>query len=193
MKSPFTLATALVALILVSSAQAASITGSINFASDSGGGVTLQDSLGITTTNFPAAKGVKSWSLAKTTSSNGSFLSVPNGQSVSFNTTPWVFNPSTPIAPLWSIPSGNNFSFSLASSLVVVHTSTFLVVSGTGILSGSGFDDTPARWFFTTHTQPVNGQYVWSSSTVAIPEAGTTSILGAALCGLCLVRRRKSS
>ena len=137
--------------------------------------------------------GVKTWSLAKANSASGSFMTIPSGQSVAFNSSAWVFDPSTPIAPLWSIAGPDNFSFTLTSSMVAVHTSTFLAVSGTGFLSGSGKTDTPATWFFTTHTQPINGQYVWSSSTVAIPETGTATLLCAALCGLCLVRRRKAA
>ncbi|MES2477335.1 MAG: hypothetical protein V4640_16230 [Verrucomicrobiota bacterium] len=177
----------------MTSAHAASVVGTINFSSGAGGGIILQNSLGIATTNFASVTGVKSWSLAKVDSRSGSFMSIPNGQSVSFNTTPWVFNPSTPIAPLWSIAGPDNFSFTLNSSLVVVHTQTFIAVTGTGTLSGNGYLNTPAQWFFATHTRPINGQYVWSSSTVAIPEAGTTTLLAAALCGICLVRRRKAS
>ena len=153
----------------------------------------LQNSSGLATTNFSTVKGVKSWRLAKADSASGSFMSIPGGQAVSFSSTPWVFNPSTPIAPLWSIPGADNFSFTLTSSLIVLQSSTVLLVTGTGTLSGVGYADTPAQWFFATHTQPVNGLYVWSSSTVAIPESGTASILGATLCGLCLVRRRRSA
>lgn len=198
MKIPIPLIAAFASLAFMTSAHAASIVGTINFSSGSGGGVVLQNSSGVATTNFPTARGVKTWSLAKVDSSNGSFMTVPSGQSVSFNAAPWVFNPSTPITPLWSIPGPGNFSFTLSSSLVVLQTSNFLAVSGTGFLSGTdplgnSYTATPAQWFFTTHTQPINGKYVWSSSTVAVPETGTTTILGATLCGLCLLRRRKSA
>lgn len=193
MKSSLTLVTALATLALITSANAASIIGTINFSSGPGGGVVLQNASGIATTNFSSVKGVKSWSLAKVDSANGAFMSIPNGQSVTFNPIPWVFSPSTPIDPLWSIPGGGGFSFALTSSLVVYQSNTFIAVSGTGILSGANYTDTPAQWFFTTHTQPINGKYVWSSSTVAIPETGTTTILGATLAGLCLLRRRKTA
>ncbi len=176
---------------LMTSAHAASINGVINFSSGPTGGVILQDSSGLATTNFASATGVKTWSLAKTDSGNGSFMSIPTGQSVSFDAAPWIFSPSAPNSPLWSIAGSGNFSFTLSSSLVVLHTNTFLAISGTGTLIGDGYEATPAKWFFTTHIQPIDGKYVWSSSTIAIPETGTTTILGAALVGFCLVRRRK--
>jgi hypothetical protein len=62
---------------------------------------------------------------------------------------PWIFNPSVPTPALWSV---GGFTFSLTSDVVVLQTATFLNVAGTGIVSGNGFDPTPAHWAFTTQS-----------------------------------------
>ncbi len=192
MKPLFTLVDSLVALATLPSAHAASIVGTINFSPGADGGIILQDSGGFSTTNFMAATGVKSWLNSKVNSASGSFATVPSGQSVTFDSAPWNFNMSPSLKPFSSIAGTGNFSFALTSSTLVSHTKSFLFVSGTGILSGDNFSDTPAVWYFSTHVVPINGKFNWSSSITAIPETGTTTILATTAAALCLLRRRKS-
>lgn len=177
---------------LASGAQAASVIGSINFSSGSGGGVILQDSAGNATTDLAAATGVKEWLVPEVDTRSGSFLSVPTGQSVSISQ-PWVFNPSTPMTPLWNIVGFGNFTFNLSSTTIALQNSSTLLISATGTITGTGFDTTPATWFFTTQGPATEGKFSWSSSTTAVPEAGTSALLGAALLGVCVLRRRALS
>ena len=62
---------------------------------------------------------------------------------------PWVFNPSVPTPGLWSV---GGFTFDLTNDVVVLQTATFLNITGRGIVSGNGFDPTPAHWAFTTQS-----------------------------------------
>ena len=60
---------------------------------------------------------------------------------------PWVFSAPTP--GLWSV---GGFTFDLTNGVVVLQTATFLNITGRGIVSGNGFDPTPAHWAFTTQS-----------------------------------------
>jgi hypothetical protein len=180
--------TALAAMALASAVQAASVIGSINFSSGAGGGVILQNAGGFATTDIPDAAGIQSWLVPQVDGQSGSFVSVPSGQSVSMPLT-WIFTPSTPLSPLWTIAGPDNFAFHLASAIVELQTDV-LLISGTGTLTGTGFDDTPATWFFSTQGAATDDKFGWSSSTTAIPEFGTPALFSAALLGVCLLRRR---
>lgn len=180
-------ATALAVIALGSAAQAASFIGAINFSSGPGGGVVLRNASGMVTTDILEATGIQSWLLPQVDVRSGSFITVTEGTSVSMPT--WIFTPSTPLSPLWSIPGPDNFAFHLASATVELQT-TFLLISGTGTLTGTGFDNTPATWFFSTQGVATDGKFSWSSSTTAIPELGTPALLSATLLGACLLRRR---
>lgn len=185
---PSILAIVIAAIAFGFSAKAASITGVINFSSAGGGGVVLQDAGGIATTSILAAAGIQSWLLPQVDTRSGSFITVTQGASVSMPL-PWVFNPSTPLSPLWSIPGPDNFAFHLASATVQLQ-SAFLLISGTGTLTGTGFDNTPATWFFSTQGVAADGKFSWSSTTTAIPELGTSALFGATVLGACILRRR---
>lgn len=179
-------------LAVTATAQAASITGSINFSSGAGGGIVLQDSLGNVTTNLAAATGIQSWSLSQVDEGSGSFDTVPDGTSVAFSQ-PWIFNPSTPKTPLWTIAGPENFTFNLNSSMIAFQNGTFLAIKGTGTLTGNGFTTTPGTWFFTTQGKATQSKFSWSSSTVAVPDDGTSLIfLVGALAGLYTIRRKSA-
>lgn len=182
------IATAIVAIALGPAARAASFTGVINFSSDAGGGVVLRNAGGMLTTDILEAAGIQSWMFPQVDTRSGSFISVTEGESVSMPL-PWIFTPSTPLSPLWSIPGPDNFAFHISSATVQLQTA-FLLISGTGTLTGTGFDNTPATWFFSTQGVATDGKFSWSSTTTAIPELGTPELLGATLLGACLLRRR---
>lgn len=192
MKQRSIVATALAAIALGSSVQAASVTGSINFSSGAGGGVILQNAGGMATTNISEAIAIQLWLLAQVDGRDGSFISVTGGDPVSMPST-WIFSPSTPLSPLWTIPGQDNFAFHLATATVELQQAGVLLISGTGTLTGAGFDDTPASWLFSTQGVAVDGKFSWSSSTTAIPEFGSTALFSAALLGTCLLRRRNQS
>lgn len=169
--------------------QGASIVGSINFSSGANGGIILQDSAGNMTTDLAAAAGIQSWLFPKVDNSSGSFVSVPDGQAVSFSQ-PWVFAPSTPMTPLWTIVGFGDFTFNLSSSTITFQDSDFLTVSGTGTLTGTNFDPTPGTWYFSTQGVATDNKFSWSSSSAAVPEVGTSAVLSGAFLWICFLRRR---
>jgi hypothetical protein len=177
----------LIALIALTSAmQAGYITGSINFSSSPDGGIILQDSGENVTTNLAAAAGIKEWSLTEVEEGSGSFDTVVNGTAVSF-LQPWLFDPLASTTPLWKIAGPEEFTFNLTSSATVYQSPYFLAIRGTGMLTGNGFEDTPATWWFTTQGVAAENKFSWSSSTVAVgvPDGGSTIILlGGSLLGL---------
>jgi len=182
----------LIALIALTSAiQAAFISGSINFSSSPDGGIILQDSGENATTSLAAAAGIKSWTMAEVETGSGSFGSVADGSVVRF-LQPWIFDSSTTMTPLWTIAGPEAFSFDMTSSSTVYRSKHFLAIRGTGFLTGNGFNDTPATWWFTAQGVAAEGKFTWSSSIVAhaVPDGGTTIIrLGGSLLGLSGLRR----
>lgn len=194
MKLTLTIASALASISLGSAAHGASIIGTIRFSSGPNGGVIFQDMDGNLTTALGDAKGVQSWLISKVDGTSDSFASVPDGESMSF-TQPWTFNPSTPTSPLWTIAGFGNFAFNLSSATVDFNDGSILLISGTGTVTSTdpNLDPTPAIWSFATEGSVApDNKYSWSGSVTAVPEAGTTVLLGGALLGVCLRRRRNS-
>jgi hypothetical protein len=101
----------------------------------------------------------------------------------------WAFNPSTPTPGLWSV---GGFTFDLLSATVVTQNAQFLSISGTGIVSGNGFDPTSMEWSFTAQNAGGRPRTIFSFSAngVAVPDGGATvMLLGAALGSLGMARR----
>jgi len=189
MNQKSTIWVALLAIALGSAARAAAVIGTISFSSGAGGGVILQNAGGMATTDIAQAVAIQSWLFPQVDLRDGSFISVTNGDPVSMPST-WIFNPSTPLSPLWTIPGTDNFAFHLASATIEFQQAGFLLIKGIGTLSGTGFDATPAEWEFTTQGVAANGRFSWSSTTTAIPEFGATALFSTTLLGACLLRRR---
>lgn len=101
------------------------------------------------------------------------------------------FNPPVAsVTPLWTfLISGITYSFD-SDSMVVSHPDAFTWnISGTGIAHITGFDDTVGTWEVTATGSGTT--FTFGASTSAVPDGGTTVLLlGAALSGLALVRRR---
>ena len=82
---------------------------------------------------------------------------------------PWNFS-SGPLPALWSV---GGFTFDLTASSIVPQGNGFLNVSGTGTITGNGFDPTPGSWRFSTQNPPANGVFSFSASTTASPPTPT--------------------
>ena len=125
-------------------AQAAPVTGDIGFIG----------AAHFNTTSLATATRVQTWRncngvLGLTVSNvTGVYVAIPLGSNATM-AVPWTFNPSTAAPGLWSV---GGFTFDLTSDVVVLQTATFLNITGTGIVSGNGFDPTPAHWAFTTQS-----------------------------------------
>ena len=176
-----TLSTLLAAILLgmlltVPQARATEITGAITFA----GGATFD------TNSLATATKVTSWSNARVVSADGDFGGIAPNTSVGM-AAPWIFNPSTFTPGLWSV---GGFTFDLLSSTVVQQDKNFLLITGVGTISGNGFDPTAGSWSFSTQAPGSKGIFSFSASSQA-PDGGTTlALLGVALAGLELMRRK---
>ena len=166
-------------------AQATAITGDIQFAGE----------VAFDTNSLATATKVVTWfdvfhnaGFSSVTSSTGDFAGIAPGTSAAM-AQPWIFNPSTPTPGLWSV---GGFSYDLLSSTVVTQNAGTLVITGTGIVSGNGFDPTAMDWSFTTqsaggHTRTT---FSFSANGQTVPDGGTTvMLLGAALGALGMARR----
>jgi hypothetical protein len=108
---------------------------------------------------------------------------------------PWIFDPSTPTPGLWNIPLFG-FSFDLTSVTSVSHTdNSFLNILASGVLHGTGFDDTPGMFSFTVSNPDglPHRAFAFAAEIVAVPnvpDGGTTVMfLGAALSVIGMARR----
>lgn len=156
---------ALSTLAFAQSAAADQIEGSITF---DGGAV-------FDTTDLATATRVDSFSNVRVSSRAGDFASfVAVGAHVAM-ASPWIFSPSTPTPGLWSV---GGFTFDLSSSTVVFQDASFLGITGTGTISGNGFDPTPGTWTFSSQSPSAGGVFSFSAGTASrVPESGTTVIL----------------
>ncbi|CAN5269579.1 hypothetical protein BH23VER1_BH23VER1_13120 [soil metagenome] len=152
-------------------AEAALIQGSITF---SGGADLDSDNLG-------AATQVVAWEDVLVQSASGNFATLV-GDSVT-TSAPWVFGSGR--TDLWMV---GGFEFDLVDSTINFQNANFLAVSGTGTISGNGFDPTPGVWNFTTQEPDAMGIFSFSSSTsslASVPDGGATvALFGLSLLGL---------
>lgn len=95
---------------------------------------------------------------------------------------------NSPIANFWEIAG---FSFELNN--IVRETggdpAKDLLLSGTGVISSSGFKDTAASWSFSGDTSG-NGLFGWSA-TSSVPEPGMLALLSLGLLGIGLRKKTK--
>ena len=165
--------------LCVQQAQAVPITGAINFA----GGVTLD------TTDLSMATAVVTWldqgaNMPTVQGAGGSFAGLDNQTAIFAN--PWVFGSGAPA--LWTV---GGFTFNLISSTVISRGTDFLLVSGTGYITGNGLDPSSASWLFSIQEAPAGLVFSWSGGSEAIPDGGTTvALLGLALAGIEGTRRK---
>jgi hypothetical protein len=98
---------------------------------------------------------------------------------------PWDFGSGGPQAGLWSV---GGFTFDLASSTIVTQIPGFLNITGSGTITGNGFDPTKSE--FTLTVTRLGSQLVFGAITNTVPDGGATvMLLGAALGALGLARR----
>lgn len=109
------------------------------------------------------------------------------------------------VTPLWTytvIGSGTVFSFNLSSiaSYVVNGTDTGALLTGYGTLNETGWTPTPGNFTLTLtdssagHSAQATFGFAASDTTQAVPDGGlTVALLGGAMAGMTLIRRRIAS
>ena len=185
-----TLAGAAAVLVVAQTSQAIPVTGNIGFAG----------SAQLNSGTVGAATGVVNWfgETVTANSTSGSFLPYfgsAGGQPVAI-ASPWSFV-SGPVAAFWTASAGGEtFVFNLVSSAPVVSPAGFLNVVLSGTVSGTGpvtFDTTAFNGSFSVQDPPANGiaTFTESLSFHSVPDGGTTvMLLGAALSGMALIKRK---
>jgi hypothetical protein len=162
-------------------AQAVEISGVIQFA----GKAVLNGPVG-------TATGVTSWSSsapglvagqANVIDASGDFAALA-GTLATFGA-PWSFNSG--INPLWSV---GGFVFNLTSSAITAQNTSTVSASGSGIVTGNGFDPTAGTWYFSTQPGSINSAFSFSASS-EVPEGGSAvAMLGMGLLGIAGVRKK---
>jgi hypothetical protein len=122
------------------------------------------------------------------TSDNGSFAIFAPGSSVTM-ASPLAINPTVvPVLSLWSIGIYSFDAYSLVQSAQSANT---LTLTGTGLIKdGNSADSVAGTWLATFNT--LNDTFSYSASAAAnVPDGGTTvMLLGGALAGLGLLKRK---
>jgi len=169
----------LAAALVTSGAQAAMVEGAITFA----GGAKFDTNSLATATRVTLFKNVK------VMSEDGDFTGIVSDDDAVTMAVPYIFTPSTATPGLWSV---DGFTFDLDASVVVLQNADFLLISGTGTITGNGFDPTPGTWSFTAQSPKANGVFSFSSSDGFLaPDGGSTvALLGLGLTGIWMIRRK---
>jgi hypothetical protein len=183
------MAGAVAALMSCSSVvQATPIAGSIGFT-----GTFIQNggSLGNLTT--ATSMSISSAAVGTTT---GNFV----GASLISFASPIAVNPSAGLSTLWTVLVGSiTYTFAATSESQNLTTPTSLHLLGAGIITdGNAADATTGTWQLgfgrsgdSFEWQSTSAADVASNTVPTVPDGGSTvTLLGAGLCGLCLLRKK---
>jgi hypothetical protein len=121
----------------------------------------------------------------------------------SFGSGSYSMTPVSPVVdPLWTFSvGGTTYSFKLSAMSVsrpVLSSTQFLNISGQGVASITGYDNTVATFAFTSSqsigSPSVSTTFSLTSTAInsTVPEPGALSLLGVVLLGLVGWRRRSS-
>jgi hypothetical protein len=176
-----------VALALTQTIQATSVTGAIGF----GGNVTWNTSSAATATQVTSFIGTQ---VLSDTGAFASFIT-PIAPAV-FTSSTWNLNDLVTMNSFWT---AGGFTFNLLSSSIIAQGGTpgangYVIVNGTGTVTGNGYTPTTVSWSFTAQ-DPKSGtnpdQWTFSASANSVPDGGATvMLLGIALSGAALLKKK---
>jgi hypothetical protein len=175
------------ALALSQTTQAVPVTGAIGF----GGNVTWNTSSAATATQVTSFIGTQ---VISDTGAFASFIT-PIAPAV-FTSSTWNLNDLVTMNAFWT---AGGFTFNLLSSSIIAQGGTpgstgFVIVNGTGTVTGNGYTPTTVSWSFTSQ-DPKSGtnpdQWTFSASANSVPDGGATvMLLGIALSGAALLKKK---
>jgi len=180
-------AAAALAVVLTQSVQAVPITGVIGFS-----GAVATDSA-----SAPTSTLVSSWINNVINLNTGTFASLSGAATVVLHS-PWSFS-SGPIAGFWVITDGaNTYTFNLSASAVEGTLANSITIDLAGTVTSNVAGLSPTAFAGTLTLQNPSGalgdnqfKYTSSISFLPVPDGGTTILLlGSALSGLALIRRK---
>ena len=183
---------AVVALALTQAAQATQISGAVTFF----GTIQLGNS-GVAVSTVTGANEVLNWygiagaGVPFVSSSSGNLSASTSPAATVTFATPWVFGPQ---ASLWSYTGldGDTFTFSLTTASIS-NDGNSISITGMGVITATGpvaFDATPASWNFTTQNPSAGGVFSFSAASGAPDGGATMMMLGIALSGVALLRKK---
>jgi len=153
--------------------------------------------IAVNTGDLATGTAITSFGVVTTAGSSGDYAAVPAGTLVN-TATGFQFIPSlapSPAVDVWRFVFGNlTYSFDLGLIQGVSQGTDndgikFLQITGTGTLHITGYEDTPGSYLLRADSADSTLSFI--SHNAVIPDGGMTlMLLGAALAGLTLLRRK---
>jgi hypothetical protein len=178
-------------------AAAAPITGNLNMYGDfnplkSDGSATNDLSLAAKIDFLPGGGGAGSFITGRANGDMSPFAFLSGGVIKDF-----TFDPFSSVGTFYTITSGSEtLSFDLTSLSVALQNDDFLLLTGTGTIHLTGFEDTAGVWNFSGQRSGdnANATFSWSAGASAtnVPEPATLLLTGMGLCAVGFVRRRRT-
>ena len=152
------------------------------------GGITFDGVVQLDATTVGTATQALGWSSATVGAASGTLAALGSGSGVTLVPT-WLFN-AGPVQNFWSV---GGFNFNLSLSAIYAQDASFINVFLTGNVTGNGYESTAFTGTFQIDQPPVNGvaKFTQNYSFNGVPDGGSTLLLlGAAMSGLVLIRRK---
>ncbi len=183
--------------------MAAALTQSIQALPFATGGLGFGGSVTLNNNSANDSTAVTSFPSSVVTLASGTFTGISGAAVMTSGS--WFFNspPGAIVNPFWQV---GGYTFNLVSSYIfaqggIAGSTAFVTVDGTGTVTGPGIAPTTMTWSFTTQDPsvgttgtPPNPTYTFSASSNTVPDgASTAMLLGLALSGVALLKRKMTA
>ena len=138
------------------------------------GGIAFGGKVKFNAKSLAKAADVQAWKNPFVMSDSGDFAAfVHQGDAVTLSV-PWAFNGTTPPPSPWN---AGGFTFDLVSWSIASQSAKLLDITGSGMISGNGFDLTPGTWTFTTSKRRLGTSSQFSFQATAVPEPSAVLLM----------------